>query len=51
MQLIPNWFNKQLTCAKCGTTKSVKYMLEGKPYCNKCILPLAMFAERVTKEV
>lgn len=24
------------TCSCCGTNISVKYMINGKPYCNKC---------------
>ena len=52
MELIPNWQNKDLTCAFCGTKKSVKYKIpvviidtipvEEQPNkvcaCNKCAL-------------
>lgn len=33
-QPIPNWREKKLTCTTCGTKASVKYRVEGKPYCN-----------------
>jgi LIM domain. len=36
---IPNWIEKKLTCTKCKTKLSVKYQIEGNPYCNRCVLP------------
>lgn len=38
MKYISNWQNKDLVCACCGNTKSVKYEYNGKTYCNGCIL-------------
>lgn len=44
---IPNWSKKHLTCAFCGSDKSVKYSVVVKdvngndchvPCCNKCVL-------------
>lgn len=56
MTLIPNWQDHDLTCAFCGTKKSVKYsvpvmIIDSLPYgeettrevysCNKCALLLS----------
>lgn len=38
MKRIKNWSSKNLICTKCGTNKSVKYLFENKPYCNRCIM-------------
>ncbi len=48
MKLIPNWQEQDLTCAFCGTKKSVKYELELHDFesdvpkivcaCNRCAL-------------
>lgn len=37
-KLIESWWLKDNTCAKCKTERSVKYELEGKTYCNACII-------------
>lgn len=37
MKLIENWWTKKLTCSRCGETRSVKYIQEGKPLCNRCV--------------
>lgn len=42
---ISRWFEKDLTCAHCGETRSVKYEMDGKTYCNRCILPLSIMKE------
>jgi len=36
--MIMGWESKKLKCANCGTEKSVKYLHNGKPYCNMCIM-------------
>lgn len=56
MTLIPNWQDQDLTCALCGSKKSVKYkmsimIIDSIPYgekterevcaCNKCALMLS----------
>lgn len=39
MKIIKDWFDKKLTCNKCGADKSVKYQSkDGKYYCNGCII-------------
>jgi transcription elongation factor Elf1 len=42
MKFIPNWKDKSLKCHFCGTTKSVKYVVElyGVEVCtcNRCVL-------------
>lgn len=49
MKIIPNWQNQRKPCYFCGSTKSVKYMVEtyeimlsDEPFevcaCNKCAL-------------
>lgn len=52
MELIPNWQDQDLTCAFCGTKKSVKYIIDTLSVeeqtnkvcaCNKCAL---LFSER-----
>ncbi|SEN42939.1 hypothetical protein SAMN04487895_101502 [Paenibacillus sophorae] len=37
---IHKWYDKKLTCTYCGEKRSVKYMVEDKPYCNVCVLPI-----------
>lgn len=31
------WIGKSLTCDSCGETRGVKYIVEGKHWCNKCV--------------
>lgn len=38
MKIISNWQDKNLICACCGSTKSVKYEYNSKNYCNRCVL-------------
>ena len=42
LDLIPNWWEKNLTCHFCGSDKSVKYTWRSNgavvPCCNKCAL-------------
>jgi transcription elongation factor Elf1 len=44
-RLISRWLEKDLTCARCGETRSVKYEMNGKTYCNICILSLSIRKE------
>lgn len=37
MNIIANWQNKNLVCAYCGSTQSVKYEYNGRNYCNTCM--------------
>jgi hypothetical protein len=39
MKILP-FSERNLPCAKCGTTRSVKYELNNKHYCNMCILSI-----------
>ena len=36
-KLVGNWHQMDRTCSDCGETRSVKYELGGKAYCNLCI--------------
>ena len=47
MKLIPIEQRKNLVCARCGETKSVKYEINGKHYCNWCIL---VYREEIESE-
>lgn len=42
LDLIPNWWEKNLTCHFCGSDRSVKYAWRSNgavvPCCNKCAL-------------
>lgn len=42
LDLIPNWWEKNLTCHFCGSDRSVKYARRSNgavvPVCNKCAL-------------
>ncbi len=49
-QFIPNWREKKLTCTKCGEKRSVKYRVEGKSYCNICVLPTCLGEEQTPKQ-
>ena len=42
MNIISNWQNKDLVCACCGSTKSVKYEYSGRTYCNGCMFKIAV---------
>jgi late competence protein required for DNA uptake (superfamily II DNA/RNA helicase) len=39
MKILP-FSERNLPCARCGTNKSVKYISNGKHYCNACILTI-----------
>lgn len=43
---IPNWFNKGLVCSRCQSSRSVKYEVAGKAYCNRCVLTVTCSGER-----
>jgi len=45
---ISRWWEKNITCAKCGTTKSVKYEMNGKTYCNGCVLLESLMPDEST---
>jgi len=45
---ISSWWVKDLVCVKCGTTKSVKYEMNGKTYCNVCVLPESLMPDEST---
>lgn len=38
MKIIPNWSTQNHVCVKCGDHRSVKYLIDGQPHCNKCAL-------------
>jgi formylmethanofuran dehydrogenase subunit E len=38
MQIIPALDRALCKCAKCGETRSVKYLVDDKPMCNLCAL-------------
>lgn len=42
MKTIEDWANKTLTCESCGTDKSVKWVHNEKPFCNKCVIPVVL---------
>lgn len=33
----PGWIAKSLTCDNCGETRGVKYIVEGKHWCNRYV--------------
>jgi len=35
---ISDYLSRDLTCSNCGTHRSVKYEINGKPFCNLCVL-------------
>lgn len=37
VSLMENWSNKNLKCYMCGETRSVKYVRNGRFFCNKCV--------------
>ena len=45
MKLIPNWQEHDLTCAFCGSKKSVKYMVP------VIIIDSIPYGEKITREV
>jgi len=45
---IPNWLEKNLTCARCGERRSVKYEMNGKTYCNGCVLLESLIPDEST---
>jgi len=45
---IPNWWEKNLTCARCGERRSVKYEMNGKTYCNGCVLLESLMPDEST---
>lgn len=46
MKTIVNWSEQDLTCSKCGETRSVKWEHNEKSLCNKCVIPVVMEEEQ-----
>jgi hypothetical protein len=43
---LTHWQERNLVCECCGTTKSVKYGILLRTYCNVCVLPVSIALER-----
>ena len=43
MDYIAGWHKKKLKCSICGSGKSVKYMHNGEPHCNSCMMTQITF--------